>query len=151
MDKKLALYGGVAVAAAVVGYLLYKKAGKTLSTTLNPASDQNAAYKGANATLAAVTGNNTDTVGTWLFGLFNPSAAAGSSQVTPLANANMGGVNFGVTDAGSWEGAPQQTSGAPLLSAAASGPSLTDITSGQPLDYLLGTSKPVLVNPLSYP
>lgn len=72
--KAIAILG----AAAVVGFVLYKaysagakvlSAGADVLThELNPASDQNLAYRAVNS---VVPGENA-TLGTWLYDLFNP-------------------------------------------------------------------------------
>lgn len=67
--KREYLYAGGAVLALVVGYIAYRKFGNVLSTTLNPASDKNAAYQGVNA-LGHATGliDEDDTLGTAIYG-----------------------------------------------------------------------------------
>ena len=161
MNTKLVLIGGGVAVAAVAAYVLYRKGGKLLSTTLNPASDQNAVYTGINdAAQTAGLFSKDDTLGTWLYSVFNPSQAATGLPATtdysqfdgvigPSESANQAAAaNGGWGDIGGWfsnlfggSSAPvTQTSGAPLSAAADSGPSLTDLTSGQPLDYLFNGS-----------
>lgn len=67
--KREYLYAGGAVLALVLGYVVYRKFGNALATTFNPASDQNAAYKGVNA-LGHATGliDEDDTLGTAIYG-----------------------------------------------------------------------------------
>lgn len=67
--KREYLYAGGAVLALVLGYVVYKKFGDVIATTLNPASDKNAAYTGINAAAhAAGLVNKDDTIGTALYG-----------------------------------------------------------------------------------
>ncbi len=71
---------GIAIGAAVlgIGYLLWKAKDtivNTVTTTLNPASDKNLAYRGVNAVGEAVTGDSGFSLGSYLFDVFNPTAA----------------------------------------------------------------------------
>ena len=50
MKREYLIAAGIA-AAALVGWLVWRKAGDTLATSLNPASDQNIAYQGTNGLL----------------------------------------------------------------------------------------------------
>lgn len=110
--------GGVAV-AGLLAYLLYKKGGQVLSTTLNPASDQNAAYKGVNA-VGQATGilSKDQTWGTGFFdwthnddGSFNWfGLSKKDTSVTPApatANKDLGGTDFGISDSSSWDSPDQ--------------------------------------------
>ncbi len=80
--KREYVYAAGAVAALVLGYVAYRKFGDVLSTTLNPASDKNAAYQGVNALGHLLGMDEKDTVGTGLYGLLHtesdPNAAPGS-------------------------------------------------------------------------
>jgi len=71
------------VGIGVVGFVAYQVIAnkKAIVTAFNPASDQNVAYKGANAVTRAVTGNNVDTLGTWLAGIFSPAVRAANRAV----------------------------------------------------------------------
>lgn len=76
--KTLAIVGVV----GVVAFLLWRARqaiGETLATTLNPASDQNAAYRAVNAVGAAVTGEGDGfSLGSYIYDVFNddPDPAA---------------------------------------------------------------------------
>lgn len=67
------------IVLAIAGYLLLRKgglidsAGKLVTEKLNPASDKNIVYQGTNKALAAITGNETDTLGTAAYGWFHNS------------------------------------------------------------------------------
>ena len=67
MNLKLVI--GLGIAAGIVGIFVMRKgteAAKKLATeTLNPASDKNAAYQGANAVVSQIAGRP-ETVGGWL-------------------------------------------------------------------------------------
>lgn len=80
--KTAAIVAGV----AVVAYLLWRAKGaigEAISTTLNPASDQNAAYKGVNAIGSTLTGDQDFSLGSYLYDLthsdYDPNATASSS------------------------------------------------------------------------
>lgn len=68
----IALGGGVAVFLALraVANKATSAAGTALQA-VNPTSTNNLAYRGANAVLEAVTGQPEQTLGTWLYELFN--------------------------------------------------------------------------------
>lgn len=80
---KLSFTGVLGIFSVIVliiaGYLLLRKgglvdsAGKLVTEKLNPASDKNIVYSGVNKALSAVTGNETDTLGTSLYGAFHNS------------------------------------------------------------------------------
>lgn len=89
---KLAL-GAVAVGLVVYGYRKVSAAAGSVGTSIaavaedavnaiNPASDQNLAYRGVNAIGSAVTGDNSFSLGSWLYDKFNADPLAASS--TPL-------------------------------------------------------------------
>lgn len=59
----LALFGGVVWAA--------RKGAKEVGQALNPASDKNAAYRGANAIGATITGDEAFSLGVWFYDLLN--------------------------------------------------------------------------------
>lgn len=63
MHKQIAVGAGAALVAIVALVLVAKKL-KLSGDSFNPLSDQNLAYRAANGIYGAVTGNNTDTVGT---------------------------------------------------------------------------------------
>lgn len=61
-------------AGAVVLFLLYRARNvlqQTLSTSLNPTSDQNLAYRGVNGVGAAVTGDQGFSLGSYIYDLFH--------------------------------------------------------------------------------
>lgn len=75
---------GIVVVVGVAAYLAWKaySVGKVVVTeTLNPASDKNAAYGGVNAVGAALTGDDSFSLGSWLYDVTHPGASvpAGSS------------------------------------------------------------------------
>lgn len=78
-DTRLVLVGAGAVAVlALIGYNLAKKAGQTIAANgnlVNPLSQENIVYRGANAVANAVlTGgsSNVDSLGTWYHRLVAP-------------------------------------------------------------------------------
>ncbi len=80
--KTIAIVAGVALAA----YLLWRAKGaigEVLTTSLNPASDQNLAYKGVNSIGGAVTGDKDFSLGSYLYDLthadYDPNAKTSSS------------------------------------------------------------------------
>lgn len=69
-STKIAL--GVAAGVVVLGYLAGRKAGDTVSavgTGLNPASPDNYAYRGVNSVGAALTGQESFSLGSYLYDL----------------------------------------------------------------------------------
>lgn len=56
--------GGVSGAADFVGH--------HVSTTINPASDQNIVYRGVNAVGGAISGDDSWSLGSWIYDVFNP-------------------------------------------------------------------------------
>lgn len=85
--NSFAIGAGLAVVAIGAAYLLARKAGATVSdaaaavgTAVNPVSDQNLAYKGVNAVGSAVTGDQSFSLGGWIYDLTHP-AGTGSSNI----------------------------------------------------------------------
>jgi hypothetical protein len=83
----------VTVVGGVAVYLITKHLLPKVGEAVNPLSDQNLAYKGTNAVGAALTGDPSWSLGSWLYDRFNPpydpNAPAPSTrkqQVTNLAN-----------------------------------------------------------------
>lgn len=81
---------GVAV-AGWVAWKVYKGAGaaadvakQVVTQDLNPASDKNIAYRGVNAAGAALTGNASFSLGSWLYDVMHPS------QLDPTAPTLIG-------------------------------------------------------------
>lgn len=76
-------------AGGVLAYLAWRKGSALFSTTLNPASDQNAAYTGANAALhgIGIVGAD-DTLGTqlydWLHTDYDPNVPGSNETLDPL-------------------------------------------------------------------
>ena len=67
----------------------------TVTTTLNPASPENAVYSGVNAAGSALTGQSSFDLGTWVYDVFHPgqslteeqAAQTGQSGAKPLTTA----------------------------------------------------------------
>lgn len=78
---KLGLTGTGVLAVAGIGALAlawFKRDAIAASVgsaaqAINPASDQNLAYRGVNAVGAAVTGSESFSLGSWLYEVFNPN------------------------------------------------------------------------------
>lgn len=81
--KTLLIVGAV----GIVGFLLWRARqaiGETLATTLNPASDQNAAYRAVNAVGGAVTGEGDGfSLGSYIYDLFNDDPDPTAPVVLP--------------------------------------------------------------------
>jgi len=85
LNTKAAGYAAAAIVAAVALYLVGRKlagvAGDALDevkvtaqrigTAVNPLSDQNLAYRGVNAAGAAVSGDKSFSLGSWLYDVFH--------------------------------------------------------------------------------
>ena len=82
----LAGAGGVLV-IAVVAYLVAQKLGVLKPGALDPTSDKNVVYRGANKVVGAVTGRENDTVGAAIWRLLNPAAAAIEDNITASSRA----------------------------------------------------------------
>lgn len=70
-DKKLLLMVG---AGLLVALYLKGKAEDGFNgaiDAINPTNNDNIFYSGANSVFRAITGNETDTIGTWVYGVFN--------------------------------------------------------------------------------
>lgn len=68
----LKLYGAVAVAVLAALWYSQKQATQAAAAVgraIDPTSDKNVFYGGANAVVQAVTGDKNDTLGTWFYGL----------------------------------------------------------------------------------
>lgn len=108
IDLKTALYlAGGAVVVAVVYQIVRKgqdvadavpAALKAVGEAINPVSDQNIAYKGANAIAQAVSGDPSVTFGTWLYDLVHGGSDNALVAPTPLAAALKPPTGEGVTD-----------------------------------------------------
>jgi hypothetical protein len=84
--------GLTVVAIAWAAKRAYDKAGNILSTDLNPASDQNVAYKTVNAVGATASGDSNFSLGVWLWELFHPAQNAKDNSITdpyPLKPLNV--------------------------------------------------------------
>jgi len=74
LDPKWLLYGAI---VGGVGYLAYRiakaapDAAKAVGQAVDPTSDQNLAYRAANAVTATITGDPNATLGTSIWDLFN--------------------------------------------------------------------------------
>lgn len=96
---KLSGSGVFAIAATIVvgiiAYTLWQKKGSitaaagAVGTALNPVSDQNLAYKAANAVTQALTGDSGATLGTKLWELVNPGQAASDNAITAPTGPNV--------------------------------------------------------------
>lgn len=85
LNTKAAGYAAAAIVAALALYFVGRKvvgaAGDALEevkvtaqrigTAVNPTSDQNLAYRGVNAAGAAVSGDKSFSLGSWLYDVFN--------------------------------------------------------------------------------
>lgn len=79
LNTKAAAYGvGVLVGGAVLYWVVSKAldkaagAAEATAQAVNPTSDQNLAYRGVNAVGAAVSGDPSWSLGSWLYDVFNP-------------------------------------------------------------------------------
>ena len=80
--KMFAVGLGLGLVAIVGIYLLAKKASSAVGdaaaavgTAVNPVSDQNLAYKGANAVVQAVTGDQSTSLGSKIYDWLHPNEA----------------------------------------------------------------------------
>lgn len=80
--NSFAIGAGIAIVAIVAVYLVARKTGAALGdaaqavgTAVNPVSDQNLAYKGVNAVGAAVSGDQSFSLGSWLYSVTHPNEA----------------------------------------------------------------------------
>lgn len=63
---------GVALGVAVLGIAWYlKRRAGDVGAAINPLSDQNVFYQGANSTVQALTGKTDVTLGTWIYDFIN--------------------------------------------------------------------------------
>jgi hypothetical protein len=75
LKSDVALGLGAVVGLAVVAVIAWQRGGRQVVTQgLNPLSDRNYAYGGVNAVGAAVSGNPSFSLGSWLFEVMNPGA-----------------------------------------------------------------------------
>lgn len=89
MVKAYAAAGAALVGLGVIGYLAAKQAGVLPgANTFNPLSPDNLAYRGANSVFSAVSGNTTDTIGTWLASGYSDSVGAAITAPVPLSDLN---------------------------------------------------------------
>lgn len=86
VNPNLVLYGVIAVAAVYAIYNAKKAAGAVADTAkqvitkdLNPASDQNLAYRGVNGLGAAITGDNSWSLGGWIYDITHPADVAATT------------------------------------------------------------------------
>lgn len=93
VSPNLVLYGLIAVAAVYAIYNAKKAAGAVADTAkqvitkdLNPASDQNLAYRGVNGVGAAVSGDSSWTLGGWIYDITHP-AYGGAASASDTATA----------------------------------------------------------------
>jgi hypothetical protein len=89
------VYGLAAVALLAVGVVVYRKgpqALKAVGTAVNPLSDQNVAYKAANAVTQAVTGKPDQTLGGAIYDFFN-----GDKYADQLARERQNGPRVSAT------------------------------------------------------
>lgn len=85
-NKQLMIIGGVGL---VVGYIAYRKiagtAEKLVTETLNPASNQNLIYDGIiGGTGRAISGDDSWSLGTWLYDLTHPDDGKDATATTPV-------------------------------------------------------------------
>lgn len=72
-ENKLLLYGGLALLAVGILYKVGESAVNSLTNVnLNPADPNNTINTAANSAFQSVTGNTVDSIGTWLYSIFNP-------------------------------------------------------------------------------
>jgi hypothetical protein len=80
--------GAILGAVVLVGlYLVARTVKGQIATTLNPASDKNAAYSGVNAVGAALTGDKAFSLGVWIYELLHPNATKAPVATTPRVTA----------------------------------------------------------------
>lgn len=72
------------VAGLLVLYYVAKHEAKAAVAAVNPVNPDNLANQAANGVFHAISGNNVDTIGTWLYGLLHPDAGAATTAPTPL-------------------------------------------------------------------
>jgi hypothetical protein len=92
--KVLAIGAGV----AVVGVILYKgvpAAAKAVGAAVDPTSDKNVFYRGANAVVGAVTGDKDATVGTKLWDVFNRDV---DKQISDMLKGTAPQASYDETD-----------------------------------------------------
>lgn len=78
---------GAVIGLAVVaggGFMIWKiySDRKAIGNAINPLSDQNLAYKGANAVVQSLSGNSTASLGTWLYDITHPGENQGGATPT---------------------------------------------------------------------
>lgn len=87
--KAGAVGAGVLVGGLVLYWIATRVASKASDTAaavgaaVNPASDQNLAYRGVNAIGSAITGDPSWSLGSWLYDVFNPPPEAVRSDYAP--------------------------------------------------------------------
>lgn len=105
LQSGLYLAGGVVVAAVV--YQIVRK-GQTIAaavpaalaavgTAVNPVSDKNLAYKGANAVTQALTGDSSVTFGTWIYDMVHGGSDNALVAPTPFSAAMKPPTGEGVS------------------------------------------------------
>lgn len=97
-DKTALIIGGVVI---VLGYLAVKKASdavESVGEALNPFNNQNIFYRGTNEVGAVLSGDDSFSLGSWVYDALHPNEAAGTSSVKLPTSG--GGNNGGAT--GSW-------------------------------------------------
>lgn len=67
----------------LLGWLAKREAGEALAA-VNPVDPDNVINQGANEVFQAVSGNEVDSIGTWLYGLLHPHAGEAITAPTPL-------------------------------------------------------------------
>lgn len=77
--KPLAIVVGIVGAGALVWWLYGDKL-KSIGNAVNPASDQNLAYRGVNAVGGAVTGQKDFALGSFIYDLFHEDANLASDR-----------------------------------------------------------------------
>ncbi len=80
--KPVATVAGIAIAAGLAWLLFGDAIKRALAATadaVNPASDQNLAYRGVNAVGAAISGRDSFSLGSWVYDLFHEDANLASN------------------------------------------------------------------------
>jgi hypothetical protein len=84
MNNRVLIWAGVAIVGLfAVGYVFRKT--EQAAGAINPVSDQNIFYRGANAVLQVFTETG-DTLGTWLYNVTHPGAGAQITGTPPASN-----------------------------------------------------------------
>lgn len=92
LNTKAGAYAVVTIIAGVAIYLVAKKLGgaaadaaQAVGDAINPTKDTNLAYRGTNAIGAAITGDDSFSLGSWIYDVLHPGEAEAIRSTPPFA------------------------------------------------------------------